>query len=291
MSLRSWAVSTADITAVARAWHLRHQVPVFEDPYARFLCGRFFGLALRFRPLERLVFGGVLKPHIPASMSILIRARYAEEALQDAVDRGIRQYVILGAGMDSFAFRRPDLLERIAAFEVDHPITQSRKLKRIARANLSVPPGHYFVEADLTEVSPVEALAQSPFDASKPAFVSLLGVSYYLTPETLSATARAMAGGLAPGSELVLDYLLDKRSSAKGHDALRNELLNFVRKRGEPMRSAYSLQDIDEVLGDAGFRVISNGRMVDLARRYRRRFGDLPTELPGIFAMGHFVVA
>ena len=102
--------STADPAAAARAGHQRDRVRIFEDPYAQLLCGRFWRLVLRIRPLEWFLTKGMMRPIRPVSMCVLMRARYAEQALETAVKDGITQYVIIGAGMDSFAFRRPDLM-------------------------------------------------------------------------------------------------------------------------------------------------------------------------------------
>ena len=213
MSLPTNTISTADWVAAARDWHLRNTAALFEDPYAKLLCGRPLKLVRTIRPLEWLLFKVVLNPILPSSMCVLMRARYAEDSLEHSIEEGIRQYVILGAGMDSFAFRRGDLMGRIDSFEIDHPVTQGKKLQRIERAGLKVPPNHHFVAADLSEVSPVAALAGTSFDASEPAFISLLGVSYYLTTEDLAATLREIAEGMRPGTRIVVDYLLDATDS------------------------------------------------------------------------------
>ena len=93
------------------------------------------------------------KPMAPISMCVLMRARYAEQTLEQAVEDGITQYVIIGAGIDSFAFRRPDLMKRIDVFEIDHPVTQRKKLERIGRTAMRTPSRMHFVPADLERVS------------------------------------------------------------------------------------------------------------------------------------------
>ena len=128
--LRNSESSTADTVAAVRALHQRQPVRIFEDPYAHQLCGSFWRLVLRIRPLE-WVLRVMTKRMAATSMCVVMRARYAEQALEQAVADGITQYVIIGAGMDSFAFRRPDLMERIDVFEIDHPVTQRKKLARI----------------------------------------------------------------------------------------------------------------------------------------------------------------
>ncbi len=291
MSLPVNSVSTADLVAAARAMHMRDPTPIFEDPYAHVLCGWFFGLVLRFRPLEYLLNKLVLDAVKPTAMCVVMRARYAEQTLERAVQQGIRQYVIIGAGMDSFAFRRADLLEHIDSFEIDHPVTQGKKLHRIRRAGLAVPPHHHFVEADLTQVSPVAALSGSSFDMGRLSFMSLLGVAYYLTRATLSATARSLSDGLPTGTYLVFDYLLDEESSDSAALPLRTKMLDFVEKRGEPMRASYSLDQMNDLMVDAGFETVENFKITDVEDSYRAEFGTLPFDIPGLFAFGLFRVA
>lgn len=290
MSLPVNKVSTADLVASARAWHMRHPTPIFEDPYAKELCGPVLGFALRFRPFEWLLFKVVLAAVLPVSMCVVMRARYAEQALERAVEEGIRRYVIIGAGMDSFALRRPDLLEKIDAFEIDHPVTQQKKLDRIDKAGFKVPKNHHFVAADLSQVSTVDALAGSAFEMSMPTFLSLLGVVYYLTPESLAETARSISQGMRPGTRLVIDYLLDEESSDPAMRPLRERLVKFVEGRGEPMRSSYSLAEMNALMADSGFRPVENFAITDLEDVYREEFGELPFEIPGLFGFGTFEV-
>lgn len=291
MSLPVNKVSTADFACAARGWHQFEPKRIFEDPYAEHLCGPFLGFILRFRPLGRLFVKVVLGPVMPTSLCVLMRSRYAEQALEAAVENGIRQYVIIGAGMDSFAFRRYDLLERISAFEIDHPVTQGKKLERIRKAGLTVPANHHFVAADLSQISPVEALADSAFDRSQPAFMSLLGVVYYLTPEMLAETARSLAGGMPTGSQLALDYLFDEESCNPEDLEFRESMKAFVKRRGEPMRSAYSMQSMESLLAKEGFRAVDHFPLKEREEDLRQQFGMLPFVLPGVFGLGTFEVA
>lgn len=291
MSLPVNKVSTADVVASARAWHMRNPIRIFEDPYAKKLCGPVLGFALIFPPFRWLLFKIALAAVLPASMCVIMRARYSEQALESAIEEGIQQYGIIGAGMDSFALRRPDLLEKIHAFEIDHPVTQKKKLDRIRRAGFTVPKNHHFVAADLSQVSPVEALAGTAFDISKPTFLSLLGVVYYLPPETLLETARSISQGLPPGTRLVIDYLLDEGSCTPSGLPLRERMLKFVEGRGEPMRSSYSLAEMNALMSDGGFRPVENFAIKDLEAEYRQEFGELPFEIAGIFGFGTFEVA
>ena len=283
-------LSTADIVAFERAWHQRARPPVLEDPYAKLLCGPMLGLAARFRPLGWYVARVELGRIMPASMVVVIRARYAEQALENAVEQGVPQYVMVGAGMDSFAFRRPDLAERVEIYEIDHPTVQSRKLERIHKARLDVSSTHHFIGADLTQATVVDALASSSFDTAKPAFLSLLGVAYYLTPDALEATARSIAARLSPGSWIVVDYLLDRASSAPESGSVRSNLLKLVEDCGEPMRSEYSLDQMDALMRKSGFEPVDTCTADDLEDAYRRELGSLPFNVPGIFGIGTFAV-
>ncbi len=223
-------------------------------------------------------------------MDVLIRAREAEESLVDAVQSGMDQYVIIGAGMDSFAFRRTDLTGRVTSFEVDHPVTQERKLERMQEAGLTAPASHHFVAADLLETPVVDALPDDLYDKDKLGFFALLGLIFYLTPEVLSSTMDSIAKCLALGTQVVFDYLLDDSSCRPEHIPMKKSLEDFVEKKGEPIRSTYSLDSIASLMADSGFRPVKNVALKDLEEDYRRMF-DLPFEIPGIFGLGTFELA
>lgn len=290
MALPVNKISTADIVCAVRGWHSGDTSPVFKDPYAHLLCGPILGPLARFRPLGGLAIRIFLQALVRASMAVFMRARHAEEALEEAVKAGIQQYVIIGAGMDSFAFRRTDLVEQVDSYEIDHPVTQAKKLERIGRAGLEVPPSHHFVAADLAEVSPVEALADSPFNMGQPAFMSLLGVAYYLTQETLVENVRSLSEGLPAGTRLILDYMLDIPSCDSEDLELRSKVLGFVKGRGEPMKSGYSLRGLEALMADEGFRTVENFPLKVLEERYLREGVKLPYSTPGIFGLGTFEI-
>ena len=288
MSLPSSSVSTADLAAAFRAVHTSTEKPVFVDPFARVLCGWPFRLALACTPLEHALKRLAHDTLAPITMSIVLLARYAEAALERAVASGYGQYVIIGAGMDSFAFRRSEMLERIEVFEVDHPVTQRKKLLRSRRARLTIPQRHHFIEADLAHTSVAEALAGSPFAMSRPAFLSLLGVAHYLPREALVATARSIARDFAPGTHLVTEYLLDEASCGEGGLALRAQMLDFVQGRGEPMRASYAIDEMNALMVAAGFEVMENFTIGQLEGACRVPSGPAPFETLGIFAVGQF---
>ena len=280
--------STADLAAALRAWHQGDRVRLVEDSCARSLTSPSLQRILRFRPAAWFLANWFLGGLKPVMLGLLIRARYAERAVEAAFRDGIRQYVIVGAGLDSFALRRTDLVPPLRVFELDRPAMQELKRERIRSAGISSPPGHHFVPADLEQVSVMEALSNAPFDPEDPAILSFLGVTYYLTPETLAESARSIADGVAPGSRLVLDYMLDEASAWPEHRRMRTQLEQYVARRGEPMKSDYSLAAMSELLAEAGFRPLEAVTMMDLADRYAEELGPLPFETPGLFACGLF---
>ena len=290
MSLPDRSVSTADLAAAFRAVHTSAEKPVFVDPFARVLCGWPFRLALACPPLEHALNRLAHEALAPITMSIVLRARYAEAALERALASGIGQYVIIGAGMDSFAFRRPAMLERIEAFEIDHPVTQRKKLLRSRKARLTIPRQHHLIPADLTRTPVAEALAGAPFAMSRRAFLSLLGVAHYLPREALVATVRSIARDLAPGTRLVVEYLLDEASCGQGGIALRARMLEFVQRRGEPMRASYAIDEMNALMVSAGFEVMENLRIGQLEGAWRVPFSSTPPETLSIFAVGQFRV-
>ena len=280
--------STADWVAGARALHQREAVRVIDDPFAALLCGGPLRLVLRFRVLEWLVVERLLGDMKPVTTCVLMRARYAEQALESALARGVAQYVIVGAGMDSFAFRRPDLLERLDVFEIDEPAMQQTKRDRLDQAGLEVPPQLHFIPADLEQVPLVDALSGSSFDLAQPAVLSMLGLTYYLKPETLARLLGSIAAHLAPDSGVVFDYLLDGEPMSAGQRHVRQRLEAFVARRGEPMLGTYSRSEMSALAATANLAEVEDISLIDLQRRYQREIGALPIEAPPFFALATY---
>ena len=283
-------LSTAEIVAFERAWHRRVSTPVLDDPFAQHLCAWPLRLASRNRALGWFMARVALRRIMPASMVVVARARYAERALERAVEDGVNQYVIVGAGLDSFAFRRCGPLRRVDIFEVDQPEEQHKKRIRVRRAGLEIGANHHFVSADLASESLPDALAGSPFDPSRPTFVSLLGVAYYLADEELVATAESIARTMGPGTVVVVDYLLDEATYDLRSSTVREELLTLVEVLGEPMRSSYSLREMDALMASVGLDSLESLNVADLDCEYRRQLGSLLYEIPGIFGIGIYRV-
>jgi len=192
---------TAWRVAARRAAHQLFDSPrVFEDPLALRILGSQGALAVERDVTER--------EHTRAARALrafmAVRSRFAEDQLALAIGRGVGQFVILGAGLDTFAYRNP-FADCLRVFEVDHPATQAWKRDLLAQANIAIPSSVTFVALDFERHAFQEALSAGGFTAREPAFFSWLGVTMYLTRETALAVLRFIAS-LPAGSGVAFDY-------------------------------------------------------------------------------------
>ena len=265
------ASRTAIATAYFRAHHSRHANPkIFDDPLA--------GALLHpddVASLERFLLAGVAKHNPEGAASgadraariglalrglvvVLARARFTEDRLEEAMRGGTGQYVIIGAGLDTFALRRPDLRERLRVIEIDHPATQAFKRGRIRDAGLEPPPNLHFAPADLERESLAEVLSRTPYDRSRPAFFSWLGVTMYLTDAAIRATLRSLRSVSADGSQLVFDYLDRAVFDPANQSPTRARLFEIVRRAGEPMIFGFDPATLETELAGEGFRLLED---------------------------------
>lgn len=184
---------------------------------------------------------------------VTVRSRYAEDCLARAAARGIRQYVILGAGLDSFGYRG-GLAGQLQVFEVDNPATQAWKRGQLARAKVAVPGSVSYIPADLEAGALADLLVAGGFDISEPALVSWLGVIMYLTREAVGQTLTAIAG-LAPGTELVADYLLPAGLRDPAGETYAGLVAPVAAQGGEPWLTMLSPADMAGLLVRHGFAV------------------------------------
>src|SRR5262249_48221274 len=140
---------------------------------------------------------------------VVARARVTEMALERAASRGVAQFVVVGAGLDTFAYRNP--YEAVHVFEVDHPATQEWKRDLLSKAAIAVPSSMTFAPVDFERQTLAEGLALAGFDDGAPAFFSWLGVTMYLTADAFSATLDFIARR-PPASGVVFDYAVDRKS-------------------------------------------------------------------------------
>jgi methyltransferase (TIGR00027 family) len=181
---------------------------------------------------------------------VVCRSRYAEDRLAAAVAAGMRQYVLLGAGVDTFVYGSP-LAGQIRIYEVDHIGTQEWKRSALAAAEIEITPGVTFVAADPGSDSLTDALTAAGFDFSAPAVISWLGVTMYLDRRAISQALAAISR-CAPGTELVVDYMLPQAPQAL-RDEAGNDYAELITERGEPWLSFRSPGEMDALLAENGF--------------------------------------
>lgn len=207
----------------------------------------------------------------PFRASIVARARFIEEHAVEAAGRGTTQYVLLGAGLDTFAQRRPEIAGRMRVFEIDRPGPQAWKQRRLVELGYGIPGWLHFVPVDFEAgASWRERLEAAGFDGQSPALVASTGVSMYLTREANLQTLRA-AAALAPGSTFVMSFLVPmERAEAAARPGLEQSA-NGARASGTPFLSFFEPADLVAMAREAGFREVRHVSAADLGARY---FGD-----------------
>ncbi len=282
------ASTTAILVAAVRASHLRwNRAPIFSDQHAIELVTPFWRLVANNWLLNRLVVDVLIRTLKPTHTVIILRIRYAEDRLHEAISSGVRQYVILGAGLDTFALRHRELADRLRIYEVDHPASQEMKREQLGRVGSSLPSNLRFVPVDFETDRLDEALIRAGFDREAPAFFAWLGVTCYLTTEAVTDTIGQVAALAAPGSRMVLDYRYPRRLVPDAKLALVEKMDRFVERRGEPMLSEYGPEEIDTEMERAGFTAIDHVSPTEQVRRYLQERRDIP-EPPPNFAFALF---
>jgi methyltransferase (TIGR00027 family) len=254
--------STAARVAMWRALHVEADAPphVLEDKV---------GLAL-LAPDENWRERGDMNPAFtrPFRASIVARARFIEDLVIEQADRGVTQYVILGAGLDSFAQRRPEIASRLTVFEVDPPGPQAWKRRRLVELGFGVPDWLRFVPVDFEAgESWREKLVKSGFDAGKPAIVVSTGVSMYLTKEANAATLREVAS-FAPGSLFAMTFLLPLELADPDVRPGLEMAEKGARASGTPFISFFTPPEIQALAREEGFAHARHVSAADLTRRY-----------------------
>src|SRR5262245_25303961 len=183
---------------------------------------------------------------------ITMRNRYAEDELSNAIEHGVGQYVILGAGLDSFAYRRRDLTKVLRVFEVDHPATQQWKRDRLGILNVPLPTHLTFIPINFEQQTLREGLQTGGYHAEAPVFFSWLGVTYYLTEEAIFETLRSVAAA-APGSEIVFEYGLPESLLDEESRRIWATLQATVAARGEPVLSLFEPTTLAAQVKELGF--------------------------------------
>jgi len=235
-------------TAIGAAGHrAAHQVvdgaSVFVDPLAPRILGK---------DLESAIADGSDPARRRLRFFIALRSRIAEDAARRAIGQGVRQIVVLGAGLDTFGYR-VDPAERLCVFEVDHPATQAEKRRRLAEAEISVPSHLVYAPCDFETRSLGQALEEAGFDARAAGFFIWLGVTPYLTPDAVESTLRYVAG-LPGGAQIVFDYVNPPETiEAEATRAHHERMAARVAALGEQFRGYFETADLHRRLAALGF--------------------------------------
>lgn len=240
-----------------REWHERPWV--LDDPYALPLVGPGWPqlLAIYEAAIPRQYFD-------LAVGAICARSRYAEDRLEA---EGFSQYVLLGAGLDSLAWRRPDLLRQVTIFEVDHPSTQAWKRERATLLSLPENERHVFVPVDFEIDDLRDRLDRAGFDWGKPTLFNWLGVLMYLTRDAIAATLGTLAHAGA-GSGIVMTYLQRPEYLDEDSLALFKIVEVLVAQVGEPFEEVFAPAEFEAFVRDCGHMVKENVTLEDLQARY-----------------------
>lgn len=271
---------TAHRVAIRRAAHqLLDNPKVLDDPLALRIIGSEAANDLRSNPKEHHAFSRAFRAFMAA------RSRYAEDELARAVARGVRQYVVLGAGLDTFAYRNPHRGLRV--FEVDHPSTQAWKREQLRAAAIKVPPSLSFVLIDFEKQTLADGLENSGLDANSPAFFSWLGVTPYLTREACVSTLSFIAG-MPAGSGVVFDFAVDPTLLNPGQRQALDALSKRVAAAGEPFQLFFDPNKLQDELKRLGFRRTEFLQGKDLNARY---FNERTDGLLVRGSIGHLMAA
>lgn len=250
--------------AALRAAHqlLDSEPRLLDDPVIVRLLGPSFSEKVRRAPdAYRYPLNRWLQSHV------LLRSRYAEDCLAKAYLRGVRQYILLGAGLDTYAWRQPPGMNDLGIFEVDHPATQEEKKQLLTQAGLEMPGNLYFVPADFESTTIREALSLHPFDPSIPSFVSWLGVMVYLSMEAIDQVFDWLIT-LPPGSEMVLTFTRKRDTNPLGDKAA---------EMGEPWQTFFTPSELQEKLLRRGFSAVD---ILDPREAWRTYYADRRDGLP-----------
>jgi methyltransferase (TIGR00027 family) len=250
---------TALAAAVQRAAHQTLDGGnIFKDPVARVVLGR------EADALIDLVAADPTQRQM--RIFLAARSRFAEDCLKAAVSRGVRQLVVLGAGLDTFSLRNPHAALGLKIFEVDHPATQAWKRARLLEADFAVPATVRFVPVNFANQSLAEELNAAGFQAARPAFFCWLGVVPYLRREAISAILRTIAG--LPGSEVVFDYSEPLENYSLARRANVAAVAARTAAMGEPWLSYFDPAEIAKNLREQGFSELEDLGLADIAVRY-----------------------
>ena len=261
---------TAYHVAMMRAAHQVLDTPkVFDDPIALRIVGSRGASEIRSGKRR---FKTRLHGYLRAI--VVARSRIVEDELTAAVRRGVRQYVVLGAGLDTFAYRNPYAASGLRVFEVDYPATQAWKRQLLAAEKICVPDTVSFAPIDFESQSLADALRKAGFSTDEPCFISWLGVSMYLSRETLLATMKTIASSAPTGSAIVFDYVIPPSTQNILRRLAFRALAHRLARIGEPWVSFFDPGSLTMDLKAIGFSIAEDIGPEEINSRFFRDRAD-----------------
>jgi len=261
---------TSLVTAFGRAYHSKYDSPkIFDDFIVKKLISeeefsaisrnmingiQFFNqnVAQKFKDDPEKILKWITQ--VQLSPISLARSAYCEKVLFNELKLGVKQYVILGAGLDTFCFRYPELANTLEIFEVDHPATQEFKKKKLEDVKLRIPNNLHFVSTDFTTKFSHQDLVDAGLD-NKKTFFSLLGVSYYVTKEENAALINELFANVPSGSSIVFDYANEQLFVEKGMANRVENMVKMAAASGEPMKSCFTYNEMENILEKSGLLI------------------------------------
>ncbi len=272
---------TAEGSAILRALHqtLDAEPKILNDP-----------IAVRLVDPSSDVYKAFVQglEEMPAALRLrrrgyaVVRSRYTEDCLAESLAHGVRQYVIMGAGLDTFGYRQPSWATPLRIFEVDHPATQRWKRAKLSDAGIQIPKNVIFAPVNFEEVSLEKGLGASGLDLGVPTFFSWLGVTMYLTEEAIDQTLNFVLA-MPRSSEIVLDFTVPNELIAPEQASVVATVLAGVAQQGEPFVTRFAPEELAAKLKAAGFsKVVHLPPQAAFNRYFVGRHDGLgaPTALP-----------
>lgn len=275
--------ATAWRVALGRAAHQFFDTPkIFDDPLALRIVGAYRQGRTpesffhdRYKPTRRSTFVRAL---------LVVRSRVAEEELAAAVARGVRQYVLLGAGLDTFAYRNPH--QGVRVFEVDHPATQAWKRNILRRAAIPEPGSLTFVPVHFERQTAMDALVAAGFDRTAPAFFAWLGVTMYLQEDAVYSMLRDIAA-MPAGTGVIFDYAVSKQEMSLFSRLAVGIVNRRLKQIGEPWVTFLAPDTLTANLKSLGFQDVRDFG----ARELNARFFSGRTDGLRISPVGRLMIA
>ena len=261
---------TAESAAAFRAAHyLYDKTIIFNDPYADKMLGPALRIALSNKYFYKLFFQLLLRPIFrPSQAHIVGRCRYAEDCLENTLKEGVSQYLIIGAGLDTFSLRRPDLAKALTIYEVDHPDTQQFKINKINKFMGNTPQNVNYIPLDHETGSFSEALTQSSLDLTNPTFISWLGTTPYLSVDAIKRTLRDISSLFGAGTTIVFDYGIATKLMKQEDLTAVKKLQKITAAMGEPLTFEIEPATFFEEVKELGYQCLDDLNSDDYKSRY-----------------------